>query len=169
MYCLSYTVIYGYDADVILGHNFLGASLDVLLHQMFEHRVDHWPHSRFKRNAWITIERQGTDIRFLQRRRYVIWLVIVPSLFLSVDSLVANLQRCAPDRDESPTTWSLTEMCRSSLKVTRQDIDPEDRASYLDVAISPPTSLIESVQHCELDTFLQMAITSKVQILPPMR
>jgi DNA polymerase alpha subunit A len=66
----------------------------------------------------------------------------------------------------SSTTWSLTEMCSSLLKIIRQDIDPDDTASHFDAAISSPTRLMEFVQHCELDTFIQMAIASKVQILP---
>ena len=69
----SYTVIavliQRYDPDVILGHEFLGVSLDLLLHRMHEHKVDHWSRiSRFKRNAWMNIGRQGTNIRFLQGR-----------------------------------------------------------------------------------------------------
>ena len=66
----------------------------------------------------------------------------------------------------SSTIWSWAEMCRSLLKAIHQDIDPEDKVSYLDAAISSPTRLMEFVQHRELNTFLQMAIASKVQMLP---
>ena len=64
------------------------------------------------------------------------------------------------------TTWSLTEMCKTHLKQERQDIDPEDTAGYFDGAVSEPERLMMFVRHCELDAHYQMAIASKVQILP---
>ena len=66
----------------------------------------------------------------------------------------------------SSTTWSLTEMCKTHLKSDRQDIDPDDTASYLDGSLSSPERLLTFVRHCELDAHYQMAIASKVQILP---
>lgn len=64
------------------------------------------------------------------------------------------------------TTWSMTEMCKSILKSERQDIDPDDTASYFDGMVSSPDHLLTFVRHCELDAHYQMAIAAKVQILP---
>ena len=64
------------------------------------------------------------------------------------------------------TTWSMTEMCRTYLKSERQDIDPDDTASYLDGSVSTPDRFLTFVQHCELDAHYQMAIAAKVQLLP---
>jgi DNA polymerase alpha subunit A len=64
------------------------------------------------------------------------------------------------------TTWSMTEMCKTYLKSERQDIDPDDTASYLDGSLSTPDRLLTFVQHCELDAHYQMAIAAKVQLLP---
>lgn len=64
------------------------------------------------------------------------------------------------------TTWSLTEMVQSQLKVSRQDIDPDDTALYFDYEMSSPERLMEFVQHSDLDAYFQMAIALKVQILP---
>ena len=64
------------------------------------------------------------------------------------------------------TTWSLTEMCASHLKVERLDIDPDDTWRYLDGDLPSPMELLTFVQHCETDAHFHMAITSKVQILP---
>ena len=66
----------------------------------------------------------------------------------------------------SSTTWSLTEMCGTHLKATRQDIDPDDTANYLDGSLTNPAKLMTFLRHCELDAHYQMAIASKVQILP---
>jgi DNA polymerase alpha subunit A len=64
------------------------------------------------------------------------------------------------------TTWSLTEMVTSQLGFQRQDIDPDDTALYFDAETSTSTRLMEFILHCEIDSFFQMAIASKVQILP---
>jgi DNA polymerase alpha subunit A len=66
----------------------------------------------------------------------------------------------------SSTTWSLTEMCKTHLKSERQDIDPDDTASYLDGSVSSPDRLMMFVRHCELDAHYQMAIAARVQMLP---
>ena len=66
----------------------------------------------------------------------------------------------------SSTTWSLTEMCKTHLKSDRQDIDPDDTASYFDGSVTSPERLLTFVRHCELDAHYQMALASKVQILP---
>jgi DNA polymerase alpha subunit A len=64
------------------------------------------------------------------------------------------------------TTWSLTEMCKTHLKLERQDIDPDDTASYLDGGVGSPDLLLTFVRHCELDAHYQMAIAARVQMLP---
>ena len=57
------------DPDVIVGHEFLGVSLDVLLHRMRELKADHWSRiGRFRRSKWPNIGRQGTNLRFLSGR-----------------------------------------------------------------------------------------------------
>jgi DNA polymerase alpha subunit A len=63
------------------------------------------------------------------------------------------------------TTWSLTEMCQTQLKIQREDIDPDDTAVFFDGTVSNPDRLLHFVRHCEMDSFFQMAIASKVQML----
>ncbi|KAI9573828.1 hypothetical protein HD554DRAFT_2052973 [Boletus coccyginus] len=51
------------DPDVLVGHDFLGVSLDVLVERMKDVHVEHWSHlGRFRRSRWILIGRQGTKI-----------------------------------------------------------------------------------------------------------
>jgi DNA polymerase alpha subunit A len=66
----------------------------------------------------------------------------------------------------SSTTWSLTEMCGTHLKIQREDIDPEDTHSYFDHTLSGPDKLIKFIRLCEVDAYFQMAIASRVQMLP---
>jgi DNA polymerase alpha subunit A len=54
---------------VLVGHDFLGAQLDVLLTRMRELKVDHWSRvGRFRRSKWPPIGRQGTNLKFLNGR-----------------------------------------------------------------------------------------------------
>jgi DNA polymerase alpha subunit A len=64
------------------------------------------------------------------------------------------------------TTWSLTEMVATHLRTERQDIDPDDTATFFDASVDGPGALLNFVRHCELDAHFQMAIASKVQLLP---
>lgn len=57
------------DPDVIIGHDFLGVTLDVLLTRMKELKVDNWSRiSRFRRKKMPNIGRQGTNLKFLYGR-----------------------------------------------------------------------------------------------------
>ncbi|KAI5895199.1 uncharacterized protein SCHCODRAFT_02572448 [Schizophyllum commune H4-8] len=137
------------DADVIVGHDFVGVTLDVLLTRMKELTVDHWSRiGRFRRSKWPHIGKEGTNIRFMNGR------------------MLCDLSSDGAKSMIPSTTWSMTEMCKTHLKVERQDIDPDDTASYFDGSVSNPDRLLTFVRHCELDAHLQMAIAAKVQILP---
>ncbi|EPT01010.1 hypothetical protein FOMPIDRAFT_1030188 [Fomitopsis schrenkii] len=137
------------DPDIILGHEFLGVSLDVLLHRMRDLKADHWSRiGRFRRSKWPSIGRQGTNLKFMNGR------------------LLCDLASDSAKGMISSTTWSLTEMCKTHLKSDRQDIDPDDTASYFDSSVSSPDRLLTFVRHCELDAHYQMALAAKVQILP---
>ncbi|KAJ7623603.1 hypothetical protein FB45DRAFT_837909 [Roridomyces roridus] len=141
--------IYRADPDVIVGHDFLGVSLDVLLHRMRELKADHWSRlGRFRRLKWPSVGRQGTNIKFLSGR------------------LLCDLASDGAKSMISSTTWSLTEMCKTHLKLDRQDIEPEETAGYFDGSVSTPTNLLNFVRLCEMDAHYHMAIASKVQILP---
>lgn len=63
------------------------------------------------------------------------------------------------------TTWSLTEMSQTHLKIDREDIDPDDTPDYFD-SYAEPTKLLHFVRHCEADSYFQMALAFKVQLLP---
>ncbi|KAF5385639.1 hypothetical protein D9757_005457 [Collybiopsis confluens] len=137
------------DPDIIVGHDFLGVSLDVLLHRMRDLKADHWSRiGRFRRSAWPRIGKQGTNLRFLTGR------------------MLCDLSGDAAKSMILSTTWSLTELCKSLLKQQREDIDPDDTTSYFDGSVGSPERLMTFVRHCELDAHYHMAIAAKVQMLP---
>ncbi|KAF9266691.1 DNA polymerase alpha catalytic subunit [Marasmius fiardii PR-910] len=137
------------DPDIIVGHDFLGVSLDVILHRMRDCKIDHWSRiGRFRRSKWPNIGKQGTNIKFLTGR------------------LMCDLTSDSAKSMISSTTWTLTEMCKTHLKSDRQDIDPDEVPNYFDSSLSVPERLMTFVRHCELDAHYQMALASKVQIIP---
>ncbi|KAG8901757.1 DNA-directed DNA polymerase alpha catalytic subunit pol1 [Tulasnella sp. 408] len=143
------TVIKTRDPDVIVGHEFLGVYLDVILMRLKQQKVEPWSCiGRFRRSKWPLIGRQGSNIRFLQGR------------------LLCDLASDAAKSMITSTTWSLTEMFSAHLSFNRQDIDPEDTAMYFDSTVASPDRLLGFVRHCEVDAFLQMALCAKVQMLP---
>ncbi|KAG9097044.1 DNA-directed DNA polymerase alpha catalytic subunit pol1 [Ceratobasidium sp. UAMH 11750] len=141
--------LHKYDPDVIVGHEFLGFTLDVLLQRLRELKVDHWSRlGRFRRGRWMNIGRQGMNIKFMQGR------------------LLCDLASDGAKSMIQSTSWSLTEMCQSQLKIAREDIDPDDTASFFDGTVNSPDPLLHFIRHCELDTFLQMGLAHKIQMLP---
>ncbi|EJD43695.1 hypothetical protein AURDEDRAFT_88520 [Auricularia subglabra TFB-10046 SS5] len=137
------------DPDVIVGHDFVGVDLDVLLHRLRAHKSRNWSRvSRFRRQQWPHIGKQGTNLKFLSGR------------------LVCDLSSDGAKGMISSTTWSMTEICKTHLGQEREDIDPNDTGARFDHTVSAPKILVEFVQHCEVDAFFQMAIADKVQILP---
>lgn len=57
------------DPDIIVGHDFLGVSLDVLLNRMRDLKADNWSKlGRFRRSKWPNIGRQGSNLKFLNGR-----------------------------------------------------------------------------------------------------
>ncbi|WOO77500.1 DNA polymerase alpha catalytic subunit [Vanrija pseudolonga] len=136
------------DPDVIVGHNFLGSGFEALLYRLKELKADQWSRiGRFRRKGF-TISKAGSNVRLMAGR------------------LVADLSSDAAKGMISSTTWSLTEMVGTHLKVTREDVDPEDTHTFFDHTLSGPDKLIQFIRLCEIDAYFQMAIASRVQLLP---
>lgn len=58
------------DPDIIIGHDFSGASLHVLLHRTRDLKVDPWSRlaSRSQRLKWLNIGKQVTNLKFMNGR-----------------------------------------------------------------------------------------------------
>ena len=60
--------IHRFDPDVIIGHEFSGVTLDVLLHRLRELKADHWSRlGRFRREKWPRL-RNGLNSHLLNGR-----------------------------------------------------------------------------------------------------
>lgn len=135
------------DADVILGHDFVGSTLDVLLHRMRDLKCENWTRLGRMRADVSRMTKQALHTRMFAGR------------------LVADLSSDMAKGMISSTSWSLSEMCRTHLGMQREDIDPEDVASYFDCAAPTPERLLTFVRHCEVDAYFHMALAHKVQLL----
>lgn len=67
-FCGSPAQIHLYDPDVIVGHEFNGVTLDVLLHRMRDLKAEHWSRiGRFRRAKWPKMK-QGTNLKLTAGR-----------------------------------------------------------------------------------------------------
>lgn len=138
-----------HDADVILSHDFVGSTLDILIHRMRDLHCEQWTRlGRMRHDVSRAAKSAPHNTRAL------------------VGRLVADLSSDTAKGMIASTTWSLSEMCRTHLNAQREDIDPEDVASYFDCTAPTPERLCTFVRHCEVDAFFHMALASKVQLLP---
>ena len=138
----------GADPDVIVGHDFTALELDVLLNRLKEHKTEHWSRiGRFRRPRWPKLG-VGRNEGLLSGR------------------LICDLSSEGNRSFIDSTTWSLTEMCETHLKIAREDIPSEDTPEYFDNVHSTADRLLHFVLHCEADCYFQMALAFKVQALP---
>ncbi|KAJ9107960.1 hypothetical protein QFC20_003645 [Naganishia adeliensis] len=137
------------DPDVIVGHEFFGATFEVLLQRMKELKVDHWSRiGRFRRKN-LTIAKHWNN-----------------NTKLAAGRLIADLSGDGAKGMIDSVTWSLTEMCQNQLGFTREEIDPDDTAGFFDSFAVTPDRLLHFIRHLQMDAYAQMAIASKVQYLP---
>ncbi|KAI7858123.1 DNA polymerase family B-domain-containing protein [Circinella umbellata] len=140
------------DPDVIVGHNFAGFDLDVLLHRMKNLNTQHWHKlGRFKRKFWPKLQQGagGTGEATYQER-----------MFMS-GRLVCDTYLAAKDLIRSKS-YRLTNLAESQLKIDREDLEYDKTHEYFE----DPKTLMHLIKHCAFDTFLTSALMFKLQILP---
>lgn len=61
-------MIYRYDPDVMVGHNFLGGGFEALLYRMKELKADHWSRiGRFRRKG-MNVSKMGSNVKLMAGR-----------------------------------------------------------------------------------------------------
>ncbi|KXS22075.1 hypothetical protein M427DRAFT_163586 [Gonapodya prolifera JEL478] len=142
-----------HDPDVLVGHNFIGFDLDVLLHRMKTHKVDHWSRlGRLRRTVWPKLQSGagGTgDATFAERQ--------VASGRLIVDTYLAAKEHV---RSKS---YSLTQLSLSQLNIAREEIDFERIPAYFS---GSARDLMLFVRLSQTDVYLVAKLMFKIQILP---
>ncbi|CAG8559948.1 13104_t:CDS:10 [Acaulospora morrowiae] len=141
------------DPDVIVGHNFIGFDLDVLLHRMKMLKIKDWSSlGRLHRQTFPLLHVGNSKDDF-------------SSSFVERDivsgRLICDTYQSAKEFIKSKN-FSLTELVSSHLKVTRKDVDYERIASNYDSA----EALYDMILHCRYDSILTSELMFKLQLLP---
>ncbi|KAI8977403.1 DNA polymerase family B-domain-containing protein [Mycotypha africana] len=151
---LNYLIarIYMCDPDVIVGHNFAGFDLDVLLHRMKALNIQNWHRlGRLKRRNWPKLQAGagGAGESTFQERLIMSGRLVCDTYLASKDLIRSK-------------SYRMTDLAQSQLKIHREDIEFGKSADYFDHS----DTLLHLLKHCSFDSFLAMALMFKLQILP---
>ncbi|KAI9032680.1 hypothetical protein CLU79DRAFT_727437 [Phycomyces nitens] len=140
------------DPDVIVGHNFAGFDLDVLLHRMKALRTQNWHRlGRLKRRNWPKLQNgPGGSGESTYQERMIMSGRLVCDTYLAAKDLIRS------------KSYRMTDLAQSQLKIEREDIKFDQMEGYYEQS----GSLIHFLKHCTFDAYLAMALMFKLQILP---
>ncbi|KAG9284047.1 hypothetical protein G9A89_022821 [Geosiphon pyriformis] len=145
-------MIHRWDPDVLVGHNFIGFDLDVLLHRMKELRVEHWGRiGRLRRSVWpkLQIGAGGMNESTYDEKAVASGRLMCDT-YLNARDLIKS------------KNYTLTELAQTQLNITRGDIEFSKVESYYQT----PKELFDLIVHCQNDTRIASALMFKLQILP---
>ncbi|KAK9761960.1 DNA-directed DNA polymerase alpha catalytic subunit pol1 [Basidiobolus ranarum] len=145
-------IIHKADPDVIVGHNFMGFDLDVLLHRMKANKVDHWSRlGRLRRTQWPQLQAGAGgmgDSTYAEKA--IVSGRIICDTYLATKDLIRA------------TSYSLSNLAKTELKISRENIEFEKIPYYF----NSTKDLSYVIKHCEFDAYLTMALMFKLQVLP---
>eukprot|EP01113_Clastostelium_recurvatum_P044377 TRINITY_DN7487_c0_g1_i3.p1 TRINITY_DN7487_c0_g1~~TRINITY_DN7487_c0_g1_i3.p1 ORF type:complete len:1514 (-),score=286.83 TRINITY_DN7487_c0_g1_i3:28-4569(-) len=151
---LSYVLskVSSIDPDVIVGHNFWGFDLDVLLHRMESTKIQNWSRlGRLNRSKMPKLQtgKAGHGDSSWQERAVMAGRLVCDTYLSSKEFL----------REK---TYKLGELAKTQLGITRPDIDLEDLPKYMEMA----EDLQHLVKYAENDCFLALSLMDKLMVLP---
>ncbi|KAG0267938.1 DNA-directed DNA polymerase alpha catalytic subunit pol1 [Linnemannia exigua] len=144
--------IFRTDPDVIVGHNFVGFDLDVLLHRMKHTKADHWSRvGRLRRTIWPKLQTGagGMGDTTAQEKNIVSGRLMCDTYLGAKEHLRAK-------------SYSLTNLVAMQLGVNREDIDYERVPLYFNSA----DDLERMLRHSDFDTYLCAELMFNLQLLP---
>ncbi|KAI8347087.1 DNA polymerase family B-domain-containing protein [Mortierella sp. GBAus27b] len=140
------------DPDVIIGHNFVGFDLDVLLHRMKHTRTANWSCiGRLRRTIWPKLQSGagGMGDTTAQEKNIVSGRLICDTYLGAKEHLRAK-------------SYSLTTLVGMQLRCNREDIDYEK----IPLTFSSAESLEKMLRHASFDTHLCAELMFSLQLLP---
>ncbi|KAJ1975821.1 DNA-directed DNA polymerase alpha catalytic subunit pol1, partial [Dimargaris xerosporica] len=139
------------DPDVIVGHNFLGHDLNLLLSRMKHNRVDHWSRlGRLRRTQWPWSQSANQSYTSSFAERMIMSGRVVCDTYLAAKDLIRS------------KSYSLTQLALSELHVDRLDIDFAKIPAYY----SNAQDLATFLRHCQFDAYLVASLMYQLQVLP---
>jgi DNA polymerase alpha subunit A len=144
--------LHAVDPDVIVGHNWLGFDLDVLLHRM----------QRLKIPAWSKLGRLRRSVMpKLQSNAGGMGTVTWAEKMIMSGRLICDTYLSAKENLRE-TTYTLTELTKTQLGKERQEIDFQQVGGYF----SKSVDLLQLMKHNENDTYLAASLMFKMMVLP---
>ncbi|CAG8622841.1 65_t:CDS:10, partial [Paraglomus brasilianum] len=145
-------IIHRVDPDVLVGHNFVGFDLDVLLHRMKELKIDGWSKlGRLRRTTWPKLQTGAGgmgDSTYMEKA--IVSGRLMCDTYLNARDLIKS------------KNYTLTELASSQLKFKREDIEFSKINTYFQTS----ANLFHVIKHCESDAYLAAGLTFRLQILP---
>ncbi|OMH81149.1 DNA polymerase alpha catalytic subunit [Zancudomyces culisetae] len=142
------------DPDVIVGHNFLGFGLDVLLHRMKVGKIADWSKlGRAKRSVWPKLQTGAGGMgESTFEERQIMSGRIVCDTYLTAKDLIKS------------KSYGLTQLALSELHIKREDM-PLDRIEKAYTETSSPEPLLHLCKHTAFDANLCVSLAVKIQAL----
>ncbi|KAG0300532.1 DNA-directed DNA polymerase alpha catalytic subunit pol1 [Dissophora globulifera] len=140
------------DPDVIVGHNFVGFDLDVLLHRMKHAKADHWSSiGRLRRTVWPKLQAGagGMGDTTAQEKSIMSGRLMCDTYLGAKEHVRAK-------------SYSLTNLVAMQLNVNRDDIDYEK----IPRDFSNAADLEKMLRHADFDTYLCAELMFSLQLLP---
>ncbi|TPX76601.1 DNA-directed DNA polymerase [Chytriomyces confervae] len=152
---LNYLIaqIHRADPDIIVGHNFIGVDLDILLHRLKANKSDGWSKlGRLRRTKWPKLQAGagGAGDTTFQERTVASGRILCDT-FMSAKDYVMKAK-----------SYTLTNMALTQLKIVRQELDL-DKIPQL---FWDAQQLFWLLKHCETDCVLSASLMMKLQVLP---
>ncbi|KAJ6252450.1 DNA polymerase alpha catalytic subunit [Anaeramoeba flamelloides] len=144
--------IHRLDPDILLGHNFFGFNLDVLLQRLFTKNVDYWSKlGRLRRSRRPKLQAGAGGMResTWEEKQIVAGRLICDTYLSSKEFLKEK-------------SYSLKNLAATQLDVFRKQIDYTEFPLYFQQA----DKLLSLMDHCEGDAYLSYALMNKLSLIP---
>ncbi|KAJ3061739.1 DNA polymerase alpha catalytic subunit, partial [Podochytrium sp. JEL0797] len=143
-------ILHRTDPDIIIGHNFIGVDLDILLHRLKANKVDAWSKvGRLRRTKWPKLQTGAGDASFQERT-------------VASGRILCDTFSSAKEYVTKAKSYTLTNMALTQLKIVRQELDPDQIPKLFWDA----QQLMWLMKHCETDCVLSASLMMKLQVLP---
>eukprot|EP00946_MAST-07B_sp_MAST-7B-sp1_P002978 g2978.t1 len=140
-----------FDPDILVGHNILGHSVDVLMHRMSKLKVSNW--SRLGRLNLATFPRAYRSNARPGQRNFD---------RLAVGRLIVDTYTTAKELVRSESVYSLKALAKKYCGAERREIQPLDVPNYF----SSAKALVHLQRHTENGCFLSLKLMFKLEMVP---
>lgn len=147
------TILQNVDPDILVGHNFLGFGLDVLLHRMKHHKIElNWSKlGRLRRKKWPKLQSgAGGMSESSWEEKQICSGRVVCDTYLTARDLIRS------------KNYSLQELASSQLGIQREELDSNNIPSMFWNA----EDLCRLLLHTQKDAYYSMLLMLKLQVLP---